>query len=311
MCVPNGTEHRIGSEVVTSMCLASFALAIANSARRLEELAKQCAFLQCNAVTAIVCQSLPRELRDQIYDYLWKSDYVEELDSILSSKYAPPWLSSGDIASLNLKVPFFADPAIVDSNFANEAAMWYFRMLTRAEFDYRHVRGYLQRDTFGSMKFIPRNAIRRLTIDIDWDIQKNEDFAYAALRDSMNSLLMLKDHKNLTIEIYLCRHLQFSSTLFPVLDIIKPIFHILETKGPGIKVMGYQFFTPAWKEDHGRTEEKKTYATVELMNCYFQVTPKEWLALKDEEIKAIPQSRLREKCYEVRIACENLSCVTG
>ena len=276
-------------------------------ARQLDKLAKQSAASQLSSFPPTVCSSLPRELRDQIYDYLWTEDYVEELDSVISARDAPPWLSSSDISSSNLPVPFFADAAIVGSEFAKEAAVWYFRMLTGAEINYRHVRGYLERDTFGSMTFMPRDVINILTIDVRFEFNSRVtgEIAYAALRDSMNSLSLLQDQKNLsTIEIYLSQSLQFSRALFHVLDIIAPAYHALEGRaGPKIKVMGYQFFTPAWRNEGEPTTKKKSCATVELMNYYFAGTPEEWLAMKEEEIKADPKPQRRQKCYEVRIAC--------
>lgn len=273
----------------------------------LQRLAKQCSQLQCAPLAATILASLPRELRDYIYNFLWTADggSVEKLNSAISSHDAPTGLSSHDIASLDLPVPFFADATFVGNSFAEEAAIWYFRMLSCVEVDYRYVRGYLERNTFGSMPFVPSNVIRQLTITIEWLIHDGGGVDYVALQDSMNSLLMLQDRTDLAIELYLSRDLQFSRTLFHVLEAIKPVFHTLEQKKSGtqIKVMGYQFFTPAWRHTPTTTHtpQAKTHATVELLNYYFAGTPEQWLALKEEEIQAIPQTQRREKCQDVRI----------
>ncbi|KAJ4373377.1 hypothetical protein N0V83_003672 [Neocucurbitaria cava] len=293
--------------------ISSYYQSQANEAH-LQSLATQCSQLQCAPLAATILTRLPpRELRDYIYNFLWTADdgVVEKLDAAMSAHDAPTGLSSHAIASLDLPVPFFADATFVGRSFAEEAAMWYFRMLSCVEVDYRYVRGYLERSTFGPMLFIPSTVIRQLTITIEWLIHDGGGrLDYAALQDSMNSLLVLQDRReDLAIEVYLSRDLQFSRTLFHVLEAIKPVFHALEQKKSGttIKVMGYQFFTPAWRHTSLPTttttpQGKKTHATVELLNYYFDAgTPEQWLAMKDKEIEAIPQAQRREKCQDVRI----------
>ncbi|KAH7389941.1 hypothetical protein BKA66DRAFT_568849 [Pyrenochaeta sp. MPI-SDFR-AT-0127] len=265
---------------------------------RLDALTRDCAALQNPHLTAMIQARLPREIRDQIYDHLWTVDDVEKLDSVISSEYAPHWLSSNDIASLILPVPFFVNPLFVGCSFADDASVWYFRMRSRAEIKYHHVRGFLERNSFGFMPFIPRDIIRRLTINIEWAVGDRVELAYAALRDSMNSLLLLQDREDLDIHIYLSRDLQFSQTLFHVLEIIKPVIHMFERKGPKIKVMGYQFFTPAWR-DHLDPIPKETFATVELLNYYFKGTPEEWLSMKNKELLAITQLQRKDMCLAI------------
>jgi hypothetical protein len=216
------------------------------------------------------------------------------MDSSIS-KFA--MATSMDRSGIDLPVPHFTNAHVMGNEFAEEAATYYFRVRRIAEVDYRCVRAYLERDRFGPMPFLVKNAIRRLTIKIDWDMCKGTyfggDFAYEALTDSIDSLGLLQNHKEMAIEIFLHPDIQFCPSLYRVLDTIKPGFLLLREANVNIKVLGYEWFS-LMAEDPAET-------TSEQLNYYFERTPEEWLNMKAEEVRAISEVKLRRRCKRVSI----------
>jgi hypothetical protein len=221
---------------------------------------------------------------------------VHEMDSSISKFALATSMDQSTMAPIDLPVPRFANAHFMGNDFAEEAATYYFRVRRIAEIDYRCVRAYLERDRFGPLIFLVKNAIRRLTIKIDWDMCKGtysgEDFAYEALSDSMDSLHLLQNHKDMAIEIFLHTDMQFCPSLYRVLDTIMPVFLLLREANVNIKVLGYEWFSQVDADDD---------ATSEQLNYYFTRTPEEWLDMKAEEIKAIPEAKLRRRCRRVSI----------
>jgi hypothetical protein len=255
----------------------------------------------CPPFATSMCATLPAELRDQVYDYLWHRKALHELDS----KIALPYVKVYDDRVTHdwcLSAPNFADASLVGEPFARGAATYFFRMLTKAEVHYRLVRAFLQIELFGNMSFRPRDVIRLLKIDVAWSLSNGEKFAYNDLRENFKSLLELPVKDDFAIEIFLPRDMQFSRTLYHVLDIIRPIYHSLVQKGVRIKVMGFRFFTPSWRED---TMKRKnhispfSYTTAEVLNCYFDMTTEAWFLMKEAEIAKIKKPLRRERCFEV------------
>jgi hypothetical protein len=273
--------------------------------RPLKKLAESCAALICPPVAASVHANLPLELRDQIYEYLWE-EHINTIDRIISLSYnfynTEPEEFILQRRDWVLPAPCIADARFIGEDFAREAATLFFRKLTEAEVDYRLVRAYLEMEKFGNMTFHPRDIIRRLTIDIAWSISPREIFAYADLQDSLNSLLTLPIREDFSIIIYLSRDLQFSRDLFCVLDTIKPSYQALVKKGMKIKVLGWQFFTPRWRDPRDIETDikpKQTCSTAEQLSYYFDRTPEEWLQMKEAEICDIKQPQRKMKCLEV------------
>jgi hypothetical protein len=221
------------------------------------------------------------------YDYLWTDELVHELDNKISAFAMATRMDQDTMEAIDPPVPPFANSHLVGNEFAGEAAVHYFRMRMVAEVDYRCVRAYLERTRFGPMPFLVQSVIRRLAIKIDWDMCKyysGEIFEHEALKDSMESLRVLQDHKDMTIEIYLHPDLQFCRSLYHLLETIKPGYLQLREANVDIRVLGYKWFSGM---------EAHTDTTSEQLNYYFTRTPKEWLELKADEIKTIPDEKLR------------------
>jgi hypothetical protein len=277
--------------------------------RDLRKIAEDCAILLCPPVTMSVHVGLPRELRDQIYDHLWEQKWIDSVDEFIATSHKAykgklnP--STQSLRDWVLPAPYFANARFVGENFAREAATRFFRALTETEVHYTMVRAYLDVETFGNMAFRPREVIRHLTIDVAWSVSEWEELAYSDLWDCMNSLLALQVRNDLTIDIYLSRDLQFSRNLFHVLDTIKPAYQTLVQKGVKIKVLGYRFFTPRWRnhEDiNANMRPKRLCTTAEQMSYYFDRTPEDWLQMKEAEINVINPPQRRMKHLEVRYA---------
>jgi hypothetical protein len=248
----------------------------------------------------------PRELRDQVYDYLWEQPYVDDVDAAISIpprffKNAPNNPVSQK-QNMILRMPFFADARFVGEDFAKEAATFFFRTLTDAELHYQFVSTYLRIERLGNMEFRPREVTRRLIIDIAWSISQQKEVSYPDLQDTLDSLLTLPVRDDLAIVIYLGRDLQYSRNMFCVLDMIKPVFQALVQKGVNIKVLGYRFFTPRWRDSADNEPggvTKRPCTTAEQLNYYFDRTSDEWFEVKEAELKAIEQAVRRQKCLEV------------
>ncbi|KAB2105704.1 hypothetical protein AG0111_0g5635 [Alternaria gaisen] len=269
-----------------------------------DRIATACADLQlCSSLTAIILAKLPRELRDHVYDYLWTGEHVKSMDKAIS--FVPQHCFSDEavINAPELPVPRFANVTFVGLEFASEAATRYFRVLSSAELDYRYVRAHLERNRFGPMRFSVKNEIRRLVMTIDESagtIYPGTRIAREALNDSMNSLLMFKDHQNISIEIYLEAGMQWSLAFYQALEVIKPVFMTLREANIDIKVLGYDFFST--------TEDDDTDILSEQLNHYLTAgKPEEWLDMKAREVKSIPRGLLRQRCKRtLRIMRKNL-----
>ncbi|KAF1829475.1 hypothetical protein BDW02DRAFT_573931 [Decorospora gaudefroyi] len=268
---------------------------------KIQQVATECADLQlCSPFITMICNRLPRELRDQIYDCLWTAEDVLQMDGEISAFSMTSDETRAIMAVTDLPVPRYANADLVGHQFAAEAAEWYLRMRKEAEVDYRCVRAYLERDRFGPMPLFIRNCIRRLIIKIDCQASLITGMDYEALRDSMDSLLMLKDHDDLAIEIYLDQGLQYHLAFYRVLEIIKSAYLVLREANLDIKVLGWEFFSPVGNDPCDVESEQ--------LNYYFTGTPKEWLDMKAEEIKAIKERKLRIQCQRIlRIMQGNLA----
>jgi hypothetical protein len=260
----------------------------------IDRVATECADRQlCPLFTAIILAKLPRELRDHVYDYLWTEEHLESMDKAIS--FVPNYSSPDEsvVSAPELPVPRFANATFVGVDFASEAAARYFRVLSGAELDYRYVRAHIERDHFGPMPFAVKNDIRRLVMKIDESAYPGRWIAPAALTDSMNSLLMLKDHHDISIRVYLESELQWSLAFYQALELIKPVFMMLREINIDIKVLGYDFFST--------TEDDDADIFSEQLNHYLTAdTPEEWLDMKAREIKEMPRGLPRRRCKRVR-----------
>jgi len=268
----------------------------------MRESANECATLLCTPIANAICQFLPAELRNQVYDHLWDPLAIDLTDEQISRSSQEHSLSTDWV----LKLPFFADASFVGEHFSREAAIYFLRVLTDSEVDYGVLQAYLRMKSVGNMDLRPGEIIRRLRIDVPYRTNPCS-FAYADLKRNLESLLDLSVRNDLTVEVFLDRELQFSRNFFHIMDIIKPIYQTLVEKGMTIKVLGYRFFTPDWRQgvyDIGRPEPKQHCTTAEILNCYFDGTTEEWFAIKDAEIATLKNPRRREKCYQVRAAQE-------
>ncbi|KAH4863785.1 hypothetical protein HBI26_149010 [Parastagonospora nodorum] len=266
----------------------------------LHELAERSAALLCRPFVEAIHETLPAELRDQVYDHLWNEDAIDLVDGQLALPYnnvrderlSQDWV---------LQAPFFADASIVGESFAREAATYFFRMLTDNEVDYHLLQAYLRIKSFGNIRLHPGEIIRRLRIDVPYQPDPYS-FAYADLKRNLESLLDLSVRNDLAVEVFLDRELQFSRNFFHIMDMIRPIYQILVKRDVMIKVLGHRFFTPRWRQDVENTneaEQKRYITTAEMLNYYFDGTTEEWFTMKDTEIASIKNPRRRQRCHEV------------
>jgi len=212
------------------------------------------------------------------------------MDESLSSFSGKKSLVRASMETPEISVPRFANATLVGIEFASEAAVLYFRALIGAEIDYRCARAHLERENVGEMPCPVAKTIRRLTIKIEeeytgWAID------YKVLKECMQSLLLLKDHDGICIEIYLNSSIQYSGALFRVLETIKPVFLALCATKVKIKVLGYNFFS--------LLEDKSGDVFSEQLNYYFMGTPQEWLDMKKIENREIQEVLLRNQCKRV------------
>jgi hypothetical protein len=230
----------------------------------------------CPPFTACVRAAFPAELRNHIYDYLWDKDETDFVDGHISSsplgksdpRFSSPWV---------INVPFFADTHFADTQFALEAAAYFFRSASTAEAHYRFVRAFCEMSKFGNLSIRPINIIRRLSINIAWQIYQWQDFSYSEFRENMEYLLTLPVKDDFEIVIYLPRCMQFSRLLFHILETLRPIYKALVEKDMKMKVLGYDFFL----------DDEAEVGMAEQLNYYFDRTPEMWFAMKEVEINAI------------------------
>lgn len=257
----------------------------------------------------------PLELRNHIYDYLWDEKAVRLVDSQLA-EIVPGQVDLQSAPKWALRVPYFVDANYVGEAFAREAATLFWRLITDAEIHYRLVRSFLNMSSFGNMSLRPCDIIRRLVIDVGFSQAGyyRVNVVLAELIDGLESLLALPVRDDLEIIIYIEREIQFSRNLFKVLEVMKPTYHALTQKGMKVKVLGYQFFTPAWRNPNDIREEAKVRrpcTTAEQLNFYFAMTPYEWLDMKEGEINEIKQFVRKERCMEVCKLCAYIGPCTN
>jgi hypothetical protein len=254
----------------------------------------------------IVHASLPAELRELTYDCLWDDHFTDYVDSQISAECT----LNDDVRNSQdwiLEAPSFADAKFVGDAFAREAATYFFRWATGAEVHYRCAKAFLNMKHFGGMSFRPRDVIRRLTVNIEYSFtsQNAIDFDFYELHENLDSLLSLPVKDDFAIDIYVSRDMQFSCNLFIVLEILRPIYFDLVHKGHKVRVLGYRFFTPAWRRwsvgnviyEIPRT--RPTCTTAEQLNHYFHMLPEEWLAMKTKEISKMKPPQRMLKCWAV------------
>lgn len=245
----------------------------------------------------------PLELRNHVYSYLWNEEAVALIDSQVSEVISRPTILQPP-QDWVLRVPFFVDANYVGEQFAREAATLFWRLVTDAEIHYRLIRPFLNISSFGNITLRPCDIMRRLVIDVGFSHASyyRVDVLLVELIDNLESLLALPVKDDFEIVIYISRELQFSRTLFKTLEAMKPIYYALVQKGMKVKVLGYQFFTPAWRNPNDIREEarvRRPCTTAEQLNYYFAMTPYEWLDMKEGEINDIKQPVRRERCMEV------------
>jgi hypothetical protein len=266
-------------------------------------LAEDCAVLLSPPFAKIFHASLPRELRDLVYDYLWDERSVDYVDSQLSSERKIEG-NVHDSQDWILRVPSFADAKFVGEPFAREAATWFFRSVTGAEVHYCNLPAFFNMNQLGHMPFCPRDIIRRLIVSVKWSVasHRTREFAYAELQENLESLLTLLVKEDFTINMYITSGMQFSCTLFRVLEIIRPYYYALVHKGHKVKVLGYRFCTLSWRKYDVIKEEtspERTCTTAEQLNYYFDGTPEDWFAMNRAEIESMREPLRKEKCLEV------------
>lgn len=196
--------------------------------------------------------------------------------------------------SSDLPVPIFANPRFFGTDFASEFALRYVRALNGAEIDYRCVRAHINRDRFGSLEFPFKKFINCLTIavgEID-GYGLDPPFAETAWRDSLDSLLGLKDNRSVKIIVYLPERVQYQKRFFEILEATRPFFHIFGENSMDVKILGYDFFNPIEYDPENIFSEQ--------LNRYFDGTAEEWLDMKAKEIKEIPEAKQRKACKGVR-----------
>lgn len=109
--------------------------------------------------------------------------------------------------------------------------------------------------------------------------------AETAWRDTLGSLLTLKDNRSVRIVIYLHTWMEYRTKLFEVLEITRPFFCIFRENSMDVSTLGYDLFNPIGDG----TEEIFS----EQLNYYFDRTLEEWLDTKAKEIKEIPNTKQR------------------
>ncbi|KAF2828207.1 hypothetical protein CC86DRAFT_369324 [Ophiobolus disseminans] len=267
----------------------------------LQKLAKQCASIVGLSFAITVLTRLPRELRDNIYDYLWDSKSVDHVEEWISASHEVGRKASS-LHHWDPLAPSFADATYIGELFAQEVVTWFFRMIKKPEVDYRAVQAYLEMDTFGSMTFRPRDVIRRLTIKVDWEFSSQRGVAYGDLQKNLESVLSLPVRDDFVVEIFIALVLFPVVELFHVLEVIRPIYRGLVDKGMRVDVLGDRFFAAKWRDraDKKAAPKRTPREMAGLLNDYFDVTtPEEWLLLKETEINQFSHQRRKMKCLQM------------
>jgi hypothetical protein len=226
------------------------------SRRALTELIEQCASLWCSSIAASVHARLPREVRDAIYDHLWDQKSREDLDKKISAPYIGA-CDSRVHKEWVLKAPFFSDARFMGHTLAHEAAARFFRTL-KARVAFQVLPVFLRIERFGSMELRPIDFMRCLTVDVGWANLKLKALACRDLRHSLVSLLQLPIKEDFAIVLSLGPNVHLSQDLFVALEIIRPTYQALVAKGVKIKVLGFHFFPPGWREDRDILATKST-----------------------------------------------------
>ena len=272
--------------------------------RALRETAEKYSALVCHPFARTVPARLPRELRDQVYDYLWDQTSRGRVEEWFS----PSTDAEDDDGSLQncvLTAPHFAHATFVGEDFASEAVTWFFSMLKKPEVDYRRAQTYIQMKNFGSVTIRPIDVIRHLAIWVECGMfgrPNYKDIPWENLRINLESLLGLPVRDNLVLEIRISENLQFTHELFRVLVTIRPVYHALVEKQVNIKVLGNNFIIARLADDPKvAAEQGRPRNDAEQLNCYFDGTPEEWFLKKEVDILAIEEARRRISCMKVSL----------
>jgi len=216
--------------------------------------------------------SLPLELRDQVYDYLWDQMSLEGATKACSTHHERtiPGLPCHGIdtcmtCAKHSVLPFFTRPSFVGKT-AFEAVDVFFRKAVPWKLSYKDIDAFLAQDVF-SEGIKLRDHIRCLSIKLD-------DRSSVDMEPNLEALSAIKNTDGFRLELVISEQYEspnYTLQLLPLLDHVKPTFLRLS------KQCGFQV---VFRFQHGlfRPENHSAFYTAEDLRDYCLEELECWLA---------------------------------
>lgn len=238
-------RNTIGLQRTT--CHITLGLAESRKYRNLEKTGLAYAETCAQAFGQRFMSTLPRELRDMVYEYLVLTSVddlycvivpYEHLSSLTTtrSKYGPCSISSGKSPKA---VPYFLDQHWFGEELTYDAAVTIYQLVTIHVTHQRDLGSFLALDVFHT-KVVPRQHIKRLDITLTMEAGDEQDFDYEIGR--------MKEQDN--------NHLvKAARWLDPLLGLLEPVnvqigvWINIASKGAAVRLEG--LLTPLLTEDDG------------------------------------------------------------
>jgi hypothetical protein len=290
-------------------------------------------------------RTLPCELRDQVYTYLWDAEAIEKVKALwvrYSCNYGrkerrrdiesgscftnrecvcdiPSTLPifarssyASDIAAENIGIFFRNVKSLIEHTDYIEEHLgeWFFASGVQARDHIRYLEVLISTDlSFSDLRLLNKEP-ERLDCPPYKEIIARED---AALKENLTSLSTIRFNKGFHLQLVFSNRVQWSSPFLRVLEIIKPICRTLIDEYK-FKITILQYTGNASRirkilRPHGMPPNylQTDYHLYrsEDLQAYFDNTPKEWLLMM--EAKSAKVSRTQSLVIVYRKTCTDLS----
>lgn len=276
-------------------------------------------------------RTLPRELRDQVYIYLWDAEAIEKVKALwdrYSANYgrgersrdiergACP-ISRGCVCDIPSTLPIFARSSYASDIAAENIGIffrnvksrtshtdyieehlgeWFFASGVQARDHIRYLEVLISSDLSPSELRLLKKEPERLDCPPYKDIIARED---AALKENLTRLSTIRFSKGFHLQLVFSNKLQWSSSFLRVLEIIKPIRRTL--------IDEYKFNITILQDTGNALKIRKIFHPhrmphnylrshfylylAEDLQAYFDNTPKEWLLMIEAKYARVSRTQ--------------------
>ncbi|KAF2192945.1 hypothetical protein K469DRAFT_280732 [Zopfia rhizophila CBS 207.26] len=207
--------------------------------------------------------TLPRELRDLVYEHLCNREYSIGVGPRRTMPFASHTHHDAH------RKAHYLDPSFVDTEMSIEIAEAYYRTNCFRIYDSYQLKNFLTDTTLNNIA--PALFLRRMTVELRGDIREVVDYGFTvdrvwrsceALRKSLQILFCISRMKSFDLEILVSAHCD--KVLNNILESLRPTYQRLKQFGFNVEVTFHKF---------------EAYLHMKHLTHFFECTRAEWDAL--------------------------------